>query len=362
MADVRPGLGGISGWSIRSVSSGARFHPGDVLVARITPCLENGKVARVPESFPAPVGHGSTEFLVVRGREGESESGFLHYLLSSSQFFAYAVPRMTGSSGRQRLPADQLSAMPVVLPAVPEQQRIARQLSLFDGVESAYRAAAEKTMALLDSIWQQVALETSEICRVGEVVSLDKGVSYKGEYLGRGRPLINLANFGSSGVFNRSATKSYAGDVRPHQCVSPGQLLMSNTDLTQRREVLARPALVPRDVKDAVTSHHTYAIRSDVKHREWLYGAFRTAHFHAHAISYATGTTVAALPRDGVLDYKMPWPGQRAMMRFAEIARKLIDLHDHLTIGAEQASRARRESVPLLLSGQVVLSDSALPV
>jgi type I restriction enzyme S subunit len=61
---------------------GSRFVPGDTLMARITPCLENGKIARFnsPDGLP---GHGSTEFIVIRGREGVTDSDFAYYLTRS---------------------------------------------------------------------------------------------------------------------------------------------------------------------------------------------------------------------------------------------------------------------------------------
>jgi type I restriction enzyme S subunit len=99
----------------RTVSSGSRFKLGDTLLARITPCLENGKTAFVDFLPEDVVGWGSTEFIVMRPRQPmPMEYGYL--LARSDAFRAYAIGKMTGTSGRQRIPADSLSAYPVVQP------------------------------------------------------------------------------------------------------------------------------------------------------------------------------------------------------------------------------------------------------
>jgi type I restriction enzyme S subunit len=93
----------------RAVSSGSRFRNGDTLLARITPCLENGKTAFVDFLSEGQVGWGSTEFIVLRPRAPlPAEYG---YLLARSEIFrSFAIAKMTGSSGRQRVPVDALSS------------------------------------------------------------------------------------------------------------------------------------------------------------------------------------------------------------------------------------------------------------
>ena len=99
----------------RRVSSGSRFQLGDTLVARITPCLENGKTAFVDFLQPGEVGWGSTEFIVIRPIEPlPKEYGYL--LARSEPFRTFAINKMTGSSGRQRVPTDALSAFFVAQP------------------------------------------------------------------------------------------------------------------------------------------------------------------------------------------------------------------------------------------------------
>ncbi|MBA2557305.1 MAG: restriction endonuclease subunit S [Chloroflexi bacterium] len=92
----------------REFGSGMRFTNGDTLVARITPCLENGKTAYVDFLQDGQVGWGSTEYIVLRPKPPLPEE-FAYCLARSNEFRDFAIQSMTGSSGRQRVPAESLS-------------------------------------------------------------------------------------------------------------------------------------------------------------------------------------------------------------------------------------------------------------
>ncbi len=111
---------------------GSRFRHGDTLMARITPCLENGKIARFWGSSDSTLGHGSTEFIVIRGRDGVTDTVFAYYLTRSDILREYAVSQMTGTSGRQRVPTSALSHITVLVPPLPEQRAIAHILGTLD--------------------------------------------------------------------------------------------------------------------------------------------------------------------------------------------------------------------------------------
>ena len=83
--------------------SGSKFQKGDILLARITPCLENGKTALVDKLQTGEIGFGSTEFIVMRGKEPQSKE-WVYCLARSDIFRKHAISNMTGTSGRQRVP------------------------------------------------------------------------------------------------------------------------------------------------------------------------------------------------------------------------------------------------------------------
>ena len=101
----------------RSFGSGMRFTNGDTLVARITPCLENGKTAYVDFLGHDRIGWGSTEYIVMRPMP-PLPNEFAYCLARSTGFREFAIQNMTGTSGRQRVPAKALSQF--LLPSPPE--------------------------------------------------------------------------------------------------------------------------------------------------------------------------------------------------------------------------------------------------
>lgn len=104
-------------WRLREMGSGMKFVNGDTLVARITPCLENGKTAFVDFLADGEVGWGSTEYIVLRPL-GDIPPVFAYLLARTSDFRNFAIQQMTGSSGRQRVAADSLTKYQIVGPEI----------------------------------------------------------------------------------------------------------------------------------------------------------------------------------------------------------------------------------------------------
>lgn len=133
MQAVDPGSRSVGPSEMREFKGGgSRFMNGDTLMARITPCLENGKIARFAAPDDQPLGHGSTEFIVIRGRPNVTDNGFAYYLTKWDGVRQYCVSQMTGSSGRQRVPTSALSHREVTIPSLKEQQAIACILGALD--------------------------------------------------------------------------------------------------------------------------------------------------------------------------------------------------------------------------------------
>src|SRR5579863_1375549 len=99
---------------MRPGNSGAKFRAGDTLLARITPCLENGKTAYVGCLGDGETGFGSTEFIVMRGLTVSPE--WVYLLARSEQFRAHAIKSMSGATGRQRVRRESLEAFPIAEP------------------------------------------------------------------------------------------------------------------------------------------------------------------------------------------------------------------------------------------------------
>ena len=121
MDKLQPFCRDIPSYEFEAFSGGTKFRNGDTIMARITPCLENGKTAKVSVLDDNEVGFGSTEYIVFRAKEGMDED-FLYYLVCSSIIREPAIKSMVGSSGRQRVQMDVVQNLEIQVPPIKEQR------------------------------------------------------------------------------------------------------------------------------------------------------------------------------------------------------------------------------------------------
>jgi type I restriction enzyme S subunit len=127
---------------VAAVRSGfTRFYSGDVLFAKITPCMENGKLAIIPE-LPFGAGAGSTEFHVLEPQKVSAR--YLFYWLSQRWFRQEAEHNMTGTAGQKRVPTEWLRQSVIPVPSPDQQVRLVTRIeTLFAEVEEGERLLDE---------------------------------------------------------------------------------------------------------------------------------------------------------------------------------------------------------------------------
>lgn len=132
MDKLQPFRRDISDYELSVFSGGSKFRNGDTIMARITPCLENGKVAMVNILDENEIGFGSTEYIVFRAKENLTIPDFVYYLVCSSLIREPAIKSMVGSSGRQRVQTDVVENLEIKFPPLSQQVRIASILKTLD--------------------------------------------------------------------------------------------------------------------------------------------------------------------------------------------------------------------------------------
>lgn len=132
MENIKENLKYIKNYNLETFKSGSKFKNGDTLVARITPCLENGKTAYVDILEDDEVAFGSTEFFVIRPKQHKADSQFLYYLMRTPYIREILIKSMTGTSGRQRAQKDSLLDLQIDLPKYECQVVIGKLLSNLD--------------------------------------------------------------------------------------------------------------------------------------------------------------------------------------------------------------------------------------
>lgn len=128
------------------------FKNNDILLAKITPCFENGKRALV-KNLSNGIGFGSTEFHVLRPYK-ESISRFLYYVISSYKFMSKAENNMIGSSGQKRVPTEFIKEYVLAVPTIKEQEKIVSILSAVDEQIDNVDALIDKNKELKKGLMQ----------------------------------------------------------------------------------------------------------------------------------------------------------------------------------------------------------------
>ncbi|WP_197736686.1 restriction endonuclease subunit S [Rhodanobacter sp. T12-5] len=158
MANVSELLGAITSEEDRKISDVIKgfttFQDRDVLVAKITPCFENGKIAHA--RIGRRLGFGSTEFHVVRPKASRLNDRYLYHFLRQPVVREDGERRMTGSAGQKRVPKAFLEALEIPLPPLAEQRRIAAILDKADALRAKRREAITKLDQLLQSVFLEM--------------------------------------------------------------------------------------------------------------------------------------------------------------------------------------------------------------
>ena len=212
------------------------FANGDVLLAKITPCFENGKLG-IAQGLTNGIGFGSSEFIVFRSR-GKIVPEYLFYFLSQDNFRVSGAEVMTGAVGHKRVPKEFIENQKIPLPPLPEQKRIVAILDeAFAGIDQAV-ANAEKNLANSRELFEsyinvkllKVASELSDK-KLSDITELIVDCEHKtAPTQDTGYPSIRTPNIGKGelilGKVNRVSQTTYDLWTRRAKPI-PGDLILA---------------------------------------------------------------------------------------------------------------------------------------
>lgn len=311
------------------------FEPGDVLFAKITPCMENGKGAYV-ETMPTRYGFGSTEFHVLRPRF-VADGRYLYYYTFNPAFRAYAAENMVGAAGQKRVSSRFLKDTRLFLPPVSEQARIATHLdascAAIDAAVTAKRAQIESLDGIRKSLLQRVVTqglkseagfvetgnlwlvkipagwELTQLKRVAAVHGgLTLGKSYEGEDVTE-YPYLRVANVQDGHVDLTDVTTL---EVPP--AVAAGVMLQADDVLMTEGgdlDKLGRGTVWEGQIEPCLHQNHVFAVRC-MRHKLLpRFLAYVTASQYGRDYFEATGkrtTNLAATNATKVGGFYIPLP------------------------------------------------------
>ncbi|MDW3057869.1 restriction endonuclease subunit S [Vibrio sp. 1978] len=374
-------------------SGGAKFCNGDTLFARITPCLENGKTAKVSGLDKNQNGFGSTEFIVMSAKDQEHDEDYVYYLARLPEFRAYAKARMEGTSGRQRVPWQSLAEFEYPLPS-KEQRKLAGnffraiddKISLntqtnqtleqmaqaifkswfvdFDPVKAKINGEQPEGMdAATASLFPEKLVE-SELGLIPEGWNLSE-IGDEVTVVGGGTPSKKNDDFWVDGHIHWTSPKDLSGvqekvllDTASKlteaglKKVSSGLLPVDTVLLSSRAPVgYLALAKVPLAVNQGYIAMKCEKVLPPEFVLQWC------VHRMDEIKQRASGSTFAEISKKNFKPISVVVPNEEVLIAYKKLVKPLYDAITSNVRQSEQLSTLRDTLLPKLLSGAVTISE-----
>ena len=347
MDDVSPWQRDVRATEMRRFSGGARFKDSDVLLARITPSLENGKTSiyRASPKYRSTPAAGSTEFIVIRGKAGKSTSEIGYYLTRTDRLREFAIKTMTGSSGRQRVQVDALSRYQFELPALATQVAIVETLGALDDKIASNSHIISNIPHLISSLFQRACNESATIAvPIDSLAEFINGGAYTKNASGHGKMVVRIADLnsgpGSTTVYNDI-------EVPDKHLARAGDILMSWSGSL---------GLYVWDRSDAIINQHIFKVVPK-GYPDWLvYNQLSVAIDTFRHIAASKATTMGHIKRNDLSSTYTRIPADN-LNELNEVCSSLWNRRNGLMQESLRIVELRDALLPELLSGRIPVSD-----
>jgi type I restriction enzyme, S subunit len=386
MADLNPFQRQIVGYSNKEFSGGSKFQNGDTLLARITPCLENGKTSFVQILKDKEVAGGSTEFLVLAPLDNTIiDNAFIYYLFTSTSIRDLAIKSMVGSSGRQRVQEKMLAGYEISLPPLPEQKSIAEILSSLDEkieLNRRMNKTLEEIGKTLFKRWfvdfefpneegkpykssggEMVDSELGEIPKGWEVGSLSEFTSVKSGFpfsssvlneTKLGSPVIKISNITENGL---DLNFQYSSDIPKR--AQEFQLQLGDLLIAMSGNTTGKFCLMTYDERPSYLNQRAGKFFfKDPVYKSFVYFFMLSNDFRTLILDMAYGS---AQPNIGSKDFgSIPIikPLITMIEAFAKQAEELVNQYIHNESQKLHLSSLRDVLLPKLISGKIRTSNA----
>jgi type I restriction enzyme S subunit len=335
------------------------FEAGDVLLAKISPSFENGKVA-VARGLETEVGLGSTEFHVLRVGD-ELLADYLWLVLRRDAVRGHLIPTMSGRAGQQRIARSVLERLPIPLPRSRAEQRAVVRAALQS--DEPYRTAVEhieQARSATDTVREAiladatVSTEPWQEVRLSDLVPVDRPIRYgivqPGPERPGGVPYIRVRDFRQGSIALDAIGHTDPAIAERHRAA----MLHAGDLLVSIRGTIGEVARVPPELEGAHTTQDAARISGlDVALREWLALLLRSPYGQLQLRGLTSGRAVQGVSVTALRRLMIPVPAAEEMTRRVEIATKALAAveESELTIdNAVALSRRIRETVTLAIT------------
>lgn len=335
---------------LSEVSQGfTAFKDGDVLFAKITPCMENGKGALV-RKLKNGLGFGSTEFHVLRAKQGLADSGFIFHWLHYFDTREKARAFFTGSAGQQRVSATFFDNLLVPDFSVEEQRGIAEVLSALDEQIDAVGSEIMKQKSVLDGLLDRLLLDGLRDCKLGDYVEISPNINT--QMPSQMTPFIPMESVSEDGHI-------YDWSFRPWSEVSSGFTRFSSGDVLVAKITPCfengKGAQVPIGIPVGAgsTEFHVLRAKQGVCPR-WIYWHTRVREFRIAGAGRMTGSAgQQRVPRDFIESFAVKSVSEKEQIEITACLDS-VDVVIQLLIKEQEKLRLQKQGLMRdLLTGAV---------
>ena len=359
-------------------SGGTKFRNGDTIMARITPCLENGKTAQVSILNDGEVGFGSTEYIVFRAKEGIADEDYLYYLVCSPEVREPAIKSMVGSSGRQRVQTDVVKAIEIEVPPLAEQVKIGAFLKLIDdkiALNDRINKNLEQQAQLLFKSWfMDFEPFNGTMPSDWEIVPLEKIVNFQNGYAFKSKELLNepspdcyqvfkQGHIARGGGFIPDGTKSWYPKSLASKLekfvLKKGDILMAMTDMKDNVAILGNTAIMPLDDEFIVNQRvgHLRANGCKGVTYPFIYLLTNSTDFLVGLRSRANSGVQVNLSSSEIKASQTILPSEEINNAFSEITIPMFEIIISNQLENQQLAQLRDALLPKLISGELDVSN-----
>lgn len=355
---IRPFCRDIPEFVMELFNGGSKFRNGDTIMARITPCLENGKISKVNILQDGEVGFGSTEYIVIRARKDIADSDFLYYLVCSPLVREPAIKSMVGSSGRQRVQTDVVKNIVVKVPSLECQKKIGGLLCSIDDKIALNNKINNNLLQQAQSIFTQEFLsleglpdgwQENSLLGIADYLNGLAMQKYRPTDDEQGIPVLKIKELRQGSCDSNSELCSPF--IKPEYIVHDGDVIFS----------WSGSLLV--DLWCGGTcglNQHLFKVTSS-KYDKWFYYAWTNHHLQKFAaIATDMATTMGHIKREELAKAEVLIPSQSDYDRIGSLLAPLYDLVIANRIENRKLASLRDELLPQLMSGQLDVSEVAL--
>lgn len=360
MDKLQPFCRDVPGYEMEAFSGGTKFRNGDTIMARITPCLENGKTAKVDVLDEEEVGFGSTEYIVFRAKGG-NDPDFIYYLVTSPVVREPAIKSMVGSSGRQRVQTDVVQGLKVRVPDLEGQQAIASVLKVLDDKIAANRKVNENLTEQARAIFQEWFIDYEPF---GGAAPLDWHPSTLGQiaemktdsWSPAKNPDVVVEHY-SIPAFDEQHYPVFeiASGIKSNKYILNSNSVMISKLNPDTKRIWRPMCLSAHPI--CSTEFIVYEAKKQ-EQKDYIYSILDSGPFLNHLCSHTTGSTNSrqrATPKS-TLDFTLFLPPDSVIEDFCHIVTPMYDLIASNIVENQSLAKARDSLLPRLMSGEIDVS------